>query len=883
MITQDRNGNALPGTVDPASLQWSARIAYTAGNYLTPSSWTYYELPPSCILQRSRRSILDGTTWECSLTVLAEAVPELTDVQAYYQLEVDLVDDAGNAWPYHTGPIDSITDSYSESQGAIVQTKDIQSYGTLQRLKNARVNGFYWDGNSQSVGSGQVMTGFAEPVNVTVTTTGAPGTYTVPGSWHSVDATVTTGTYPGMIVSPNADFSAPYDGATDYTVTATSGSQLQLVFTATPATTIYVKYWAVRYFGMRGFGITFPAYTGDPTFVRIPDGTLPAGTSETAPRRRLTDSFITEAAAGCSATVIQVKDPEPFKRIYASRLVAPAGAYQELLCYTAADGTEYFTNILNTATTGAIGLVNAFVTPPGVANPVPEGAPLRIVTTEIERQFTPDTSGNRARFFTSSGLVTEYSRDSFAFDAREGILIPQRPRHYASATDGVYSDGNLRLVPGIKGTLGVNDASLESFVYRTFTDFPSTDVTKFFRSADFVQGNFSGCYVKSYSAANTTWDSVLQEVTDLAAAPNVFVHDLPDGRLKVGAYYQAATPDVSLDLLQDVQVEAAAEPMTAVAVKSISKEPVNIAGLCRNVVASTTSTLNNHAYLFDGDKSSSTTWAANNAANLATITMNLPFIPPEMFPFLSSLQVYPGTTLGAVSVKVTKTTFAGVSTTRYVQGMGYAIQEASKPIVISGQLLEDAMFQLGLDYDSRFSIICEGRPNDGVGVAAQFSATEIELYATATAIWVARMSDDTTGAPTDWDTANQQGFGNIWWQRTITRPISERYVPTTYLRRVIPGYDSAGTYRFDRMQLIEMEQATATEVRRYAETFMDEYMRLGRKYQVRAILDPRVDLGDTVTISLDDGQTLDLFVWAIDDGGAVDDLSASYTLIDYSA
>ncbi len=134
MITQDRNGNALPSTVDPGRLAWSARIAFTNGDYLTPSGWTYYELPPSAILQRSRSSVLDGTTWECRLTVLAEAVPELSDLQAYYQLEVDLVDDTGNAWPYHTGPIDSISDAYSEQGGAIVQTKEIASFGTIQRL-----------------------------------------------------------------------------------------------------------------------------------------------------------------------------------------------------------------------------------------------------------------------------------------------------------------------------------------------------------------------------------------------------------------------------------------------------------------------------------------------------------------------------------------------------------------------------------------------------------------------------------------------------------------------------------------------------------------------------------------------------------------------------
>lgn len=883
MITQDRNGNALPATVDAADLQWSCRIAYTAGDYLTPSSWTYYELPPSAILNRSRSSALDGSTWQTSLKLLAEAVPELSDVQAYYQLEIDLVDSVGNSWPYHTGPIDSITDSYEEASGATVQTKEITSFGTLQRLKNARVNGFYWDGNSQAVPSGQVFTGFAEAVNVAITTTGLAGwSGSIPGSWHTVDATLTGGTYPGIIVSPNADFSGAYTSPANYSVTATSGSQVSLTFATAPAATIYVKYFALRYFGMRGYGITFPTYSGDPTFVRIPDGRMPYGASETAPRRRITDSFSTFAAASCTSTTIYVQDPEAFKNAYSTAIVAP-GIYQEILAYTASDGTEYFAPIASTDVNGVITLTTAFVTPVGIANPVPEGSPLRIVTSEIERQFVPDSTGSRTRFFTTSGGATEYTRDSFAFDAREGVLLPLRPRHYLASTDGVYNDGTARFVPGIKGTLGLNDASVESFVYRTFTDYPATDVTKFYRSADFVQGNFSGCYVKAYSAANTTWDKVLEEVTDLAAAPNVFVHDLPDGRLKVGAYSQATTPDATLDQVYSITADAIPEPVTAVAVKSILKSPVNIAGQCRNVVT-TTGTLNNQAYLFDGDRSLSTTWTAAGATNLATVTMNMPFIAPETFPMLAELRIYPGGTLGAVSVKVTKTTFAGVSTTRYVNGMGYALQEASKPLVIAGQLLEEAMFLLGLDYSSRFAIVIEGRPNDGVAAsAAQFSATEIELLANVGSIWVARVNDLTTSAPTGYTTLNQQGFGSIWWNQSPTKPISERYAQTAYLKRVMPQYDSAGTYRFDRMQVIEMEQITVTEARRYAEDYMDEYLRGSRSYTVSGILDPRIDLGDTVTIALDDGTNLDLFVWAIQDSGGSEDLSATYTLRDYSA
>lgn len=881
MITQDRNGNALPSTVDPGRLAWSARIAYTNGDYLTPSGWTYYELPPSAILQRSRSSVLDGTTWECRLTVLAEAVPELSDLQAYYQLEVDLVDDTGNAWPYHTGPIDSISDSYSEQAGAIVQTKEIASFGTLQRLKNARVNGFFWDGNSQAVSSGQVLTGYCEAQNFQGTKGAGAANITVTGAWNTVDATVTGGYY-GIIISVNADFSAPMASPADYSVTATDGSELVINFTAaSPTGTFYVKYWQVRYWGLRRRAITYAGAPADPTFVRVPDGTMPAGTSETSQRRRISDTNSTFAAAGCTTTVITVQDPEPYKNIYVSRLVAPTGTFHEVLCHTASDGTETFRQISSTDAAGVITLAAALPAAPA------EGDPIRIVTTEIERELLPSSAGTLCTFYTSAALTAEHPRDAFFFDARAGILLPQRPLHWTSASEGVYVD-NLRYVPSIKGTLGSTDSSIESFVYRTFTDFPATDTTKFFRSADFVQGNFSGCYVKGYSAANTTWDAVLREVTDLAAAPNVFVHDLTDGRLKVGAYYQKDTPDAELDLLTGVQVEAQPEPMTAVAVKSILSKPINIAGRCLQVQSvSGGGSWSNFRYLFDGDR---TSYATHNTSVFSPLLsygraeLRLPFFPMELFPFINSLVVYAGDDPGVFSVLVQRRTASGTTTSRYVQGMGFVVQAARQPASIPGQAIEEAMFQLGLDANSRYSVVVEGRyNNNGLPGTKDFTATEIELLVNADAIWVARLNDQTSGAPAGWTTTNQQGFGSIWWQASISTPVSNRYVPTSYLKRVIPSYDSAGTYRFDRLQLVEMEQATATECRRYAETFMDEYLRLGRTYSVQAVLDPRVDLGDTVVIALDDGQTLDLFVWGIEDGGGPDDLTATYKLIDYSA
>jgi hypothetical protein len=49
------------------------------------------------------------------------------------------------------------------------------------------------------------------------------------------------------------------------------------------------------------------------------------------------------------------------------------------------------------------------------------------------------------------------------------------------------------------------------------------------------------------------------------------------------------------------------------------------------------------------------------------------------------------------------------------------------------------------------------------------------------------------------------------------------------------------------------------------------------------MLDPRVDLGDTVNVTLGDGSSRDLFVWAIADSGGREDFETTYTLLDYSA
>ena len=141
MNTTDRNGNALPSDLGPAvDYVWSVRIVATNGVFSSSTGWTYWEVPSEAIVQRSRSTTLDGGTWELRLSILADALPPLVEPLAYYQLEIDLIDDAGNAWPYHSGPIDSVSEAWSMDGGALLRVLEVTSFGTMQRAKGLDIN-----------------------------------------------------------------------------------------------------------------------------------------------------------------------------------------------------------------------------------------------------------------------------------------------------------------------------------------------------------------------------------------------------------------------------------------------------------------------------------------------------------------------------------------------------------------------------------------------------------------------------------------------------------------------------------------------------------------------------------------------------------------------
>lgn len=874
MITSDRGGTTLPTTQapEPSRFRWAVRIAATNGDYTTPSSFTYYPVPDSAVVSRSRTAALDGGTWECAVEILADALPAMTDPLAYYQLEIDIVDGNGLHWPYFTGPIDQIHDAFVLQDGAIVQTQRIEAFGVLNRGKGQRINGLSIVPTRTSYTS--VMTGLAQAVTISVTKSAA--TTTIPGSLHTVDATVGTGSFPGIKISANADFSSPLTygaGDTEYQITATDGQDLTIAWGASVGNdTYYVKFWSIVRFIV---GRDWPG-TGNPAFIRIPDGNVPYSDADSIPKRRWYDTFQTYAASGCTTTSITVKDPTPYESDNA--LVAVSGGPTEYLIWTKSDGTEEAKAISSTSNAGVITLSSAFSAAPA------EGDPIRLGTTEPVRSWefwnrngNANPTAEQAKFYTGGG--TEYSRNSFEIEPRSGCLIPRAGRHYVSASESVVAgNGGSNVLYTVNDTISSigSDNRIETAYYLLLTDDASAAGFNYIRAADFVSDGLSGGFLKSLVRYDTNYDEIIEYLGQNGLPPGAFCHDTPAGKIRVDGYSQSTVPDLKLSNLIGVQVRSLPAPITAVSV--ISKGPErNIAALCRPEW--TASEWTSPERMFDGTKNS----AATTSTAGATVRLNVSPPSAQAFPYLTGLRIYG--TAGAVSIKVERYSRSAPGTivrSSMVEGFGYLLLTSGDNF-IPAERLNEALGSLGGSGTTYHKIAISFYPDDSSG-STDPSITEIEVWTETEAVWTAFLTDDTSGSPpSGWSTTNDEGFGNVWWQRDITTPSSYRFMSAAYAKRVLPKWASGYASQLHRLEKLTQDQITQDECRDYAERYLDEYVRQGREYQVRAVLDPRVDLGDTVLVDLPDGTSRKLFVWAISDGGGRFDFEAQYDLVDYSA
>lgn len=875
MNTADRNGVALPSDLGEAiDLVWSVRIAATNGVLNSTTGWNYYEIPAEAVVQRSRSTALDEGTWQLTMGILADALPALTEPLAYYQLEVDLIDDAGNAWPYHTGPIDSVSEAWTMDGGALVRVYEVQSFGVLQRTKGFDVNAISVTPVRASF-SGS-MTGMSQAHYVTMTGPFAVGTrYPIPGTnaGGTVDITVGTGSFPGVIVDNNSDFSSPLVYGVDYTITNEAGTAAPEANAAAylnPLVAIGAGTYFVRFFAVAYWGILQNATAGRPFFVRVPPGAVTYTYGETRVKRTIADDFATLAASGCTTTLITVKDPEPFKS--GTGVVAVTSGPTEYLEWTSASTGAVEVRQVSSVSGAGVITVSAFSAAPA------EGDLIRLVTTQCFRAWERHNrdSGQTAAnpgFFTSSAMVTSYPRGLFELLPQAGIMRARSTRHWLTASTEVYASTIWYLLD-TTGAVGT-DNRLESFYYALLVSSLSL-----YAAGDFETGNALLTYFKNFSRTLIGVDEVLDEIGRDGLPPNGYIHDRPSGKLLVSAFRQKTTPDLVLGNVLGVQIGSLPEPVSQVTVRSVGEPRI----VTTELEPTLGGTWTDGQRLFDGVETTN----AATATSGATVTFRVRHQDGTIFPMVNKIEVFGER--GVFEVYGERYDTSGTaSRSRQLEGSGYFTLSSTAPTVIDEKQLEDMFASLGGVNTAEWRIVLKFYDDTMGATTLTAQVYEIRAYSNIETGWAAYLTDDEADAadtgtfPTGWTTLNTEGFGPFWWVRTVGRARSFRYASSDYLKRVLPSYNAIWSSAGYRRELVDLTRINQVECRRIAESYLDEYVRQGRTYTVSAMLDPRIDLGDTVNVTLGDGSSRDLFVWSIADSGGREDFEATYTLLDYSA
>ena len=500
---------------------------------------------------------------------------------------------------------------------------------------------------------------------------------------------------------------------------------------------------------------------------------------------------------------------------------------------------------------------------------------IRLVTTQAIRAWQRHNStsaygATNPGFFTSSARAVEYPRGLFELIPQSGIMRARQARHWLTASTEVYG----YQVQGLNDTLGAlgSDNRLESFYYWLLVT-----ASQVIGSGDFEVGNALLTYIKNISRTLSSVSEVLDEVGRDGLPPNGYIHDRPSGKILVSAYRQKATPDLVLNNVSGVQIGSLPEPVSSVTVRSFGDPRL----VTQDLEPTLGGTWTNGPRLFDGVESVDYAQATSGA----TVTFRIRLSDATIFPTLTEIQILGRQ--GVVEVYLDRyDSTSTVSRTGWLEGSGYFVLADGKPVVIKREQLQDLIaFAAGLQ-TAEYRLTLKFS-DDTMNGTKQAQVYEIKCYSEIETGWAAYLSDDTTtgtGAyPTGWNTMNDQGFGSFYWVRDVGRARSFRYADPAYLKRVLPLYNASWSSAFYRREYYDLTRINQTECRRIAESYLDEYVRQGRTYTVSALIDPRVDLGDTVNVTLGDGTSKDLFVWGIADDGNREDFMTTYTLLDYGA
>jgi len=902
MISTDRYGTALRlGPTLPVDFKWSIRLVDNQGSFSSSTNWVRYELPTTSVISRNRSTALDGGTWQLQLTILAAALPDSLSTLAngyrsleYFTLEVDLVGPDGQIYPYHTGPIDSVSEGFSVDNGAIVATLEIASFGVLQRLKKASVPRFAFANDYQYFDDYRVcIWSEARILRMTTGTVGTP--VAVLGAVNTIDAQI--GSNPAVhsdaiqVTTDSTFATINRTYGVDYTITNSAGgaaldNDLPIYInwiTAVPAT-YYVKVWVVSYVGINVY------WTPGNASFRCPDGRMAFGYGGGAPKRRLSDDFATEIVSGSTTTALTVLDPEPYRQT--NYLVGVTGFPTDVLeYYRVSTNTYSYHRISSTTAAGVINLTDAVSSTPDVGDIV------RLVSTQlyvghIRGNATVNWAGLASYtfpVFTDKGRASVYPMGTFEPAPDHALWTLNRVRHFSTAVGAPILKNETWLYSGY-GVFAIQRNSAN-----TTEQLVSQILTGYVESSKVTTGNALGSYVKTFVRENKTLAEILEDAKKDGFPPNAFVHDRVDGGVITSAFVQATNAQARLTGIRSIVVEDEPEPITQVEVisrASDENEWLNITGMGNPRTTTGVGSFTLQERLLDGVEDSINGYS--QSANLGVWRFTIPEFAGLTIPTLTTVRVFGTSGFFVAKLAVIENSTNTQVSAQFIDGGKWFQLVDGKPAVLEKEPLVAAytaakygVFGTTTTFSSSYSTVLDlifYADTSWTGAPAFARITEIQYYSDVKAAWTALLTSDTTGSPpTGWTTLNDQGLGSLWWQADLTLPYSQRYVDSNLEKRIQPKYASSWRTTIRRSERIELTNLSFVDCRRIAERYLDEFARGARRYQVVADLNPVLEPGDTVELVLPDGSSKTLFVWSISDTGSSDELQASYSLVDYSA
>jgi hypothetical protein len=308
-------------------------------------------------------------------------------------------------------------------------------------------------------------------------------------------------------------------------------------------------------------------------------------------------------------------------------------------------------------------------------------------------------------------------------------------------------------------------------------------------------------------------------------------------------------------------------------------------------------------YLFDGSDSPDPTnsgtdfaFATVTAGSSATVQLDIQDFCPVVFDPINKIVIkgLSGVVEAQLEVRL-KSTGVVTATQSIWAGQRMLISQNESPEITREMISE--MFDLLKSYN-RFNrnnyfarIVLTFRDSDLISGSTMVPRiTEIEVWGDYNAAWmslltddIAETNDDGYGSPSGWTTTSAvTNVGPSYWKRQLGKNISFKYMTPGYYKRLTPKYSADWFDCRYRLVTINQTRISTVDCKNIAERYLNEAVIKSNTYSVTALLDPRVDLGDTVSVSLPDGSVLDLMVYSYSDSGGADDMSCTYELVDYS-